>query len=80
MPVFLFDYYHEGDWWSLEIAADSREDAEARLRKLPHARYVGELAARVPAHRWLLWPLRMLLNMVCWVRNRRARRSGVSQR
>jgi hypothetical protein len=38
----MFDYYHDGATWSFDIPAWSKEDAEARLNKIPWAKYVGE--------------------------------------
>ena len=39
--TFLFSYYHDGAWWDLSIQAYDREDALARHKKLPNARYDG---------------------------------------
>jgi hypothetical protein len=47
--TYLFSYYHDGAWWSIEIPAVSREDAETRLQKMPRARYDGELVMTIPA-------------------------------
>lgn len=47
--TFLFSYYHDGAWWDLSIQAYDREDALARHKKLPNARYDGELMAVIPA-------------------------------
>jgi hypothetical protein len=62
--VYLFEYDHEGSRWSLEIPARDQADAEARLAKLPWARYVCEGVMEIPASVgwWVpLW---------CWLRNR----------
>ena len=32
--IYLFRYFYKGSWWSLEIPAASREDAEERLRNI----------------------------------------------
>jgi hypothetical protein len=40
---FLFSYYYEGLWWSLEVPAYSKEDALGIINKLPLARYDGIL-------------------------------------
>lgn len=40
---FLFSYYYEGKWWSLEIPAYSREDALGIVQKLPLAKFDGQL-------------------------------------
>jgi len=61
--VYLFEYFHEGSWWMLEIPATSPEDAEARLNKLPQAQYLGEGVMRIPAKAGFFAPA------LCWVRN-----------
>ena len=47
--TFLVSYGHEGDRWTVELAAHDFDDAEARLAKLPFAKIDGELIAKVPA-------------------------------
>jgi hypothetical protein len=46
----LIEYQFEGASWNLELQAASRDDAEARLKALPWARLLGEIAfsASVP--------------------------------
>jgi hypothetical protein len=46
----LIEYQYEGSTWCLELQAASRADAEARLKALPWARLLGEVAfsASVP--------------------------------
>jgi len=61
--TFLFSYYHDGSWWDLSIQAYDLEDALARQKKFPNARYDGELMAVVPAR--LGW----LAKLVVTVRN-----------
>lgn len=63
--TYLFEYFHEGATWSIEIPAASLEDAQARIRKLPWAKPVGELVAKVPAGYGLGW----IARAVCWLRN-----------
>lgn len=46
--TYLFSYYHDGTWWSLEIPGYNREDALERLKKLPLAKYDGELFLEIP--------------------------------
>ena len=48
---FLFSYYYEGSWWSLEVPAYSKEDALGIINKLPLARYDGILV-----HEFMLSP------------------------
>lgn len=64
MKTYLFKYHHEGSWYSLELPAESFEDAEARLSKLPHAQYLGEAVLCIPAR------MGLLARLICWVRNR----------
>lgn len=46
--VYLFEYFHDGSWWSFEIPATSVEDAQARVNKLPLAKHLGVLHAKIP--------------------------------
>lgn len=41
---FLFEYDWRGERYSFDIIATSRDDAEERLRRLPLARYVGQVS------------------------------------
>ena len=45
---YLFEYFHDGAWWGCSVWASSREDAEARIKKMPLATYVGEIHAKIP--------------------------------
>lgn len=47
--LYLFSYYHENSWWSFEIPAFSKEDAIARIKKMPHAKFDGEVKFKIPA-------------------------------
>ncbi len=47
--VYLFERLHHGSRWSFEVPAASVEDAQARINKLPLAKYVGVLHAKIPA-------------------------------
>jgi len=38
----MFQYYHDGAWWGFDIPAWSKEDAQARINKIPFAQYDGE--------------------------------------
>lgn len=62
--TYLFEYDHDGSRWSFEIKATSVEDAEARVQRLPWARYVGELQGILPA------PLGFVARLLCWWRNK----------
>jgi hypothetical protein len=46
--TYLFEYFHEGSWWSVELPATSMDDAQARMNKMPLAKPVGELYANIP--------------------------------
>jgi hypothetical protein len=61
--TFLFKYFHDGAEWIVEIPATSMEDAQARVRKLPLARPLGELVAKLPAGAG------PLVRCLCWLRN-----------
>jgi hypothetical protein len=41
---YLIEYQYDGASWNLELQAASRADAEARLKALPWARLLGEVA------------------------------------
>lgn len=63
----MFEYFHEGSWWVVQIKATSMDDAQVRLDKLPLAKPVGQLVARIPArYGWFLVPV------WCWLKNLRA--------
>lgn len=56
--TYLCDYSYAGSRWSIEIAATSFEDAEARLRALSKGQVAGEVKAVIPVGRaWIsrLW-------------------------
>lgn len=61
--TFLFEYQYDGSKYLLEIPADSREEAEARLNVMPWAEYLGEGVMRIPARAGVF------ATFVCWVRN-----------
>ena len=48
MKTYLFSYSHNGARWELRIQADSAEDAQQRLNRIPYATYDGELALEIP--------------------------------
>lgn len=47
--TFLFEYFHDGARWCVEIPAVDMEDAQARINKLPLATPLGEMVAKLPA-------------------------------
>jgi hypothetical protein len=47
--TYVCRYYHDGKWWTLDLTAQSDEDAEARARKLGNLQLLGELKAQIPA-------------------------------
>ena len=64
--TYLFEYIHDGATWSLEIKAKSEQDAQERLDKLQHAKYLGVLQFKLPAE------LGIFTRLLCWWHNRRA--------
>ena len=52
--TFLFEYHHDGGTWMLEVPGTDLDDAKARVKKLPLARPLGELVAKIPARGGLL--------------------------
>jgi len=61
--TYLFQYHHAGSDWMLEIQAPSMDDAQARILKMPHAKPLGELVAKVPAGAGFI------ARAMCWLRN-----------
>ena len=61
--TYMFDYYHDGSWWSIDICARSIEDARERLNKLPQAKLAGEVYLTLPVE--LGW----LAKLIVWWRN-----------
>jgi hypothetical protein len=45
---YLCEYQYEGGRWSIEIPAESWEDAAARLKRLSYGKVVGEIQATLP--------------------------------
>jgi predicted secreted hydrolase len=45
---YLFEYRHEGSEWALEVRARDLNDAKARLKVMPWARFRGEIAFSGP--------------------------------
>lgn len=63
---YLFEYYHDGAWWSLVIPAPSQEDAMERLKLIHRAKFLGTLHAEIPA----MPGTSLLTRLLCWWRNR----------
>lgn len=61
--VYLFEYFHEGSWWTMKVHATSMDDAQARMNKMPLAKQLGEMYAEYPAR--LGW----FAKLSCAVRN-----------
>ena len=61
--IYLFEYQFDGSKYLLEIPADSREEAEARLSAIPWAEYLGEGVMRIPVRAGVF------ATFVCWARN-----------
>ena len=47
---FLFEYYHDGAWWSFTLPARSEQEAIERIKKMPHAKLLGVVDAEIPAN------------------------------
>ena len=69
MKTYLYDYYYDGSRWSLEITAHNKEDADAILKTLPMANYVGELQLTIRAVTGGWLP-----NLIVWWKNKRAKK------
>lgn len=52
MRTYLFSYYWNGSKWSLELEAESQDDAFKRLYSIQSAQYDGELMASIPVSTW----------------------------
>lgn len=48
MKTFLVSYGYKGNQYSLDIKADSWEEAEERVKVLTWARVDGEVCCRIP--------------------------------
>lgn len=71
MKTYLFEYFHDGSRWMVEIPGTDLDDATARINKLPLAKPVGELVAKVPA------AAGPIVRLVCWLRNTFAHRHSL---
>lgn len=60
---YLFEYYHDGSWWCFEIPARSEQEARERVNKLPNAKHLGIIEAKLPGH------LGLFAKLICWARN-----------
>lgn len=61
--VFLFEYFHDGRSWTVKVPATSMDDAQARMKKMPLAKPLGELFAEIPAR------FGLMARLACAVRN-----------
>jgi hypothetical protein len=68
MKTYLYNYKYRGGRYSLEIPADSKEEADARMDAIQYGRvgYDGELVAKIPATFYGTGPL---VRFVTWLRN-----------
>lgn len=67
--AFLYEYDWEGARYGFEIRARSREEADARLKRLPLARYLGQMDGEsIPANaeRGIVW---LYVCLKTWWRN-----------
>lgn len=49
IKTYLFSYNYNGSQYSLEIPAETLEEAKDRLSVMSFAKYDGELVAKIPA-------------------------------
>ena len=66
IKTHLFSYSYEGSEYSLEIPANSVQEAKERLSRMTFARYDGELVTVIPA----LPTTGMFVRLYTWTRNR----------
>jgi len=59
-------YYHEGQWWGLDIVARDADDAEARAAKLGNLQLLGEVKMRIRAD---LPATGVFVRLWVWMRN-----------
>jgi hypothetical protein len=72
---FGFEYHWEGQRYAFDICARSEEEAKARLKRLPLARFLGPMErVKVPVNALTRPLLPYWLTAVCWWRNRKAAR------
>lgn len=45
--TFLFTYHFDGANWEIPIHAKTREEAQARIKRMVYAQYTGELVASI---------------------------------
>lgn len=64
---WMFEYDWQGATYTFDIVATSREDAEDRLRRMPLARYVGQMDGE-PTPAWRGW---LSVPLAVWWRNMR---------
>jgi hypothetical protein len=74
----MFEYYHDGATWGIDIPALSIEDAQARINKMCFAKYLGEHYCTIKAS-----PANgLLVRLICFVKNifERAKGQGAQER
>ena len=56
MKTYLFSYGFRGRQYSMDVKADSLQEAEERIKMMPWAKNDGILFARIPviSGRWLI--------------------------
>jgi hypothetical protein len=66
-PIHLFEYHHDGAMWTVEIPAQSENDAKERIIRLQDAKYLGTLQMKLPVE------LGLFARIICWWQNRQTR-------
>ena len=67
MPTYMYDYNYKGNRYSIDIFAESREDADDIIKAMPLAKYEGELYTRIYVPRFL--PFKWIANMIINIKN-----------
>lgn len=65
--TFTCRYYHDSQWWSLDIIARDFADAEARVNKLGNLQLLGEVQMRIPAR---VPASNLLVRLWVWLNNK----------
>ena len=67
---FAYQYSHAGTNWIVTVFAEDREDADAKIKRISGATYIGEVFAKVPAIPGAGW----LARMWCRFKNSQSRK------
>ncbi len=62
--TYLFSYEHAGASWVLEIKAADPDDAMQRIRRIPYAKYDGELMMKIETPSFISALLAKILHFI----------------